>query len=248
MFTTTGEVHHGGIQNELDVIDMLNKANIYATPVTHAGGTQNKADAYAGSVGISIKRKRDLNNGSYDYLNSTVPVSSLPFIDLVDVWKEETLALDPTEDNKKIAKEAFNVVSSFVLSCVDTNTLTNIVRSTFEAQAGMDIAITDQQTETLYLFSADDMEVPQLLKAGYKAQIVQTNNIVTSRKVVFVKDGDIRDVGLRIRLVTNNGIGAMMGMSKANKTSSVVVKIQQDKVGRMVHNTPHQTIDMGGEY
>ena len=245
-FTTNGEVHHGGIQNELDVIDVLNDANVYATPVVHAGGTQNKADAYAGEVGISIKRKRDLNNGSYDYLNSTVPVSALPFIDLVDVWKEETLALDPTEDNKKIAKEAFNVVSSFVLDNVDADTLTDIVSHTFDAQAGMDIAITDQQTESLYLFSADEMEVPQLLKAGYKAQIVKTNNVVTSRKVVFVKDGDIVDVGLRIRLVTNNGIGAMMGMSKANKTSSVVVKIQQDKVGKMVHNTPHKVLAMKG--
>ena len=244
MFTTTGEVHHGGIKNELDVIDVLNEANIYPTPVTHAGGTQNKADAYAGEVGISIKRKRDLNNGSYDYLNSTVPVSTLPYIDLIDVWKEETLALAPTQENKKIAKQAFNVVSSFILSTIDSNTLTAIVSDTFQAQAGMDIAITDQQTESLYLFSADDMEVPQLLKAGYKAQIVQTKNIVTSRKVVFVKDGDIRDVGLRIRLVTNNGVGALMGMSKANKTSSVVVKIQQDKVGRMVHNTPHKVIAM----
>jgi hypothetical protein len=244
VFTTTGEVHHGGIQNELDVIDVLNKANVYATPVVHAGGTQNKADAYAGEVGISIKRKRDLNNGSYDYLNSTVPVSTLPFIDLVDVWKEETLALDPTQENKEYAKTAFNVVSSFVLDSIDTDTLTDIVSHTFEAQEGMDIAITDQQTESLYLFSADEMEVPQLLKAGYKAQIVKTNNVVTSRRVVFVKDGDIVDVGLRIRLVTNNGIGAMMGMSKANKSSSVVVKIQQDKVGKMVHNTPHKVIAM----
>ena len=197
-------------------------------------------------MGISIKRKRDLNNGSYDYLNSTVPVSypSLTLI-LVDVWKEETLALAPTQENKRDCKAG---VQCCVLVCavatIDTNTLTDIVSDTFEAQAGMDIAITDQATESLYLFSADDMEVPQLLKAGYKAQIVQTNNIVTSRKIVFVKDDDIRDVGLRIRLVTNNGVGALMGMSKANKTSSVVVKIQQDKVGRMVHNTPHKVIAM----
>ena len=35
-----------------------------------------------------------------------------------------------------------------------------------------------------------------------------------------------------------------MGMSKANKTSSVVVKIQQDKVSKMVSNTPHKVIAM----
>lgn len=244
MFTTTGEVHHGGIQNELDVIDVLNEADIYPTPVIHAGGTQNKADAYAGGVGISIKRKKNINTGSYDYMNSTTPVRDLPYNDLLDVWVEETVALGPNKDKKDIAKTAFETVSSFILSNIDTHTLTNIVRQAFQAQAGMDIAITDQSTDTLYLFSADDMEVPRLLADGYKAQIVQTENIQTSRKIVFVKDGGIVDTGLRIRLVTNNGVGALMGLSKANKTSVPVIKIQQDKVNRVIRNTPHDVIEM----
>ncbi len=242
MFTTTGEVHHGGIQNELDVINALNDVGVYDVPVTHKGGTQNKADAYAGDKGISIKRKKDINNGSYDYLNSTVPVATLPFTELLDVWKEETLAL--SGDKKDIAKRAFEVCSSFILDAVDTDTLTDIVSHTFEAQAGMDIAITDQATDILYLFSADDMEVPRLLADGYKAQIVKVNKVQTSRKIVFVKGDDIVDTGLRIRLVTNNGIGAMMGLSKANKTSSVVVKIQQDKVRRVIDGTPYKVISM----
>lgn len=242
MFTTTGEVHHGGIQNELDVIDILNEEAIYPVPVEHRGGTQNKADAYAGGVGISIKRKKNLKTGSYDYLNSTVPVATLPFSELLDVWKEETLAL--SGDKKNVAKRAFEVVSSFILDATDTDTLTDIVSHTFEAQAGMDIAITDQATDTLYLFSADDMLVPRLLADGYKAQIVKVNKVQTSRKIVFVKDGNIVDAGLRIRLVTNNGIGALMGLSKANKTSSVVVKIQQDKVSKVIETTLHREVAM----
>jgi len=244
MFTTNGEVHHGGIQNELDVIDVLNKANVYATPVVHAGGTQNKADAVAGDIGISIKRKKNLKNGSYDYLNSTIPVASLPDIEYLNELVQGIPAMEQTEVNKTVAKHAFNASSSFVLDGLDSDTLTDIVSHTFEAQSGMDIAITDQSTDTLYLFSADEMEVPRLLDEGYKATIVKTNNVSTSRKVVFVKDGDIVDTGLRIRLVLNNGVGALMGMSKANKTSSVVVKIQQDKVSKMVSNTPHKVLAM----
>ena len=64
MFNTTGEVHHGGIDNEMFVIDLLNNKGVYDLPVTHLGGTQNKADAVSGDLGISIKRKKDINKGS----------------------------------------------------------------------------------------------------------------------------------------------------------------------------------------
>ena len=55
----------------------------------------------------------------------------------------------------------------------------------------------------------------------------------SSRKILF--NGE--DIGLRIRVVTNNGISALLGLSKKNKTSIPVVKIQQDKVHSLVENT-----------
>jgi hypothetical protein len=51
-----------------------------------------------------------------------------------------------------------------------------------------------------------------------------------------VKDGDTVDCGLRIRVTSNNGIKAFLGLSKANKNSSIVLKLQQDRVDQLVAN------------
>ena len=72
------------------------------------------------------------------------------------------------------------------------------------------------------------------MENGYVPFIQKVNKISTSRKILFKKDNDVRDLGLRVRLVTNNGIGAMLGLSKSNKNSSLVLKIQQDKVHNLI--------------
>jgi hypothetical protein len=65
----------------------------------------------------------------------------------------------------------------------------------------------------------------------------------TSAKVVFQDDkGNILDHGIRIRLVSNNGIRAMMGKSKANKHSLPVIKIQQDRVNIMLKELTDKNI------
>ena len=71
MFKTNGSTHYEGIANEHAVIELLNNRNYFDCPVTHLGGTKNKADAMAGNVPISIKRKKGLANGSFDYLNTS---------------------------------------------------------------------------------------------------------------------------------------------------------------------------------
>ena len=64
---------------------------------------------------------------------------------------------------------------------------------------------------------------------------VVLGNGIDSAKVVFqTKGGEIIDHGIRIRIVTNNGIGALIGQSKANKSSIGVVKIQQDNIPGLI--------------
>jgi hypothetical protein len=50
-------------------------------------------------------------------------------------------------------------------------------------------------------------------------------------------------VGLRLRVTSNNGINAFLGLSKANKSSQVVVKLQQDDVKNLVQKTNSQVYD-----
>jgi hypothetical protein len=53
--------------------------------------------------------------------------------------------------------------------------------------------------------------------------------------VYFVDaEGNVYDCGLRLRVTSNNGINAFLGASKANRNSQVVIKLQQDKVGKLL--------------
>ena len=74
----------------------------------------------------------------------------------------------------------------------------------------------------------------------YKAVLVEGRG-KSSRKIIFIAPGkginDIGsgvDIGLRVRVTSNNGIKAFLGLSKANKNSQIVIKIQQDKVQQFV--------------
>ena len=48
------------------------------------------------------------------------------------------------------------------------------------------------------------------------------------------KDGVDTNTHLRLRLVTNNGITALLDLSKANKNSILTLKIQQDAVATLL--------------
>ena len=50
------------------------------------------------------------------------------------------------------------------------------------------------------------------------------------------------DCGLRVRVTSNNGIRAFLGLSKANKSSQVVIKVQQDNVRDFVTHDPDRMI------
>ena len=50
------------------------------------------------------------------------------------------------------------------------------------------------------------------------------------------------DCGIRVRVTSNNGIRAFLGLSKANKSSQVVIKVQQDNVREFVTSDPDRQI------
>jgi hypothetical protein len=64
---------------------------------------------------------------------------------------------------------------------------------------------------------------------------VQMGDGIDSAKIMFEdEEGNTIDHGLRIRIVTNNGIGALIGKSKSNSSSQGVVKIQQDNIPGLI--------------
>ena len=97
----------------------------------------------------------------------------------------------------------------------------------------MAMVITDTLTDKMYICEHEAIESVRLLNDGYVAELVKGKGS-TSRKVALCKGDHTVDTGLRLRLTSNNGITAFLGLSKANKNSQVVLKLQQDSVGRVL--------------
>ena len=237
-FKTDGSVHSGGIQNEKQTIETLNRLGIFDALVEHRGGTQQKADAVAGDRSISIKRKQGTKNGSFDWCNTTkMPTSLSSKFDTFKSIVSELRTLTEAERTAEVEmiRDAFNKVSANAFDTFETADLVAFLRDTFAKQAGYDIVITDTKAKQLHHFMAEAHPVIKMLADGFTPILAQPSKEgQTSRAIYFAKDGNITASGLRLRITSNNGISAFLGLSKANKTSSVVLKLQQDNVNGLL--------------
>ena len=238
MFKTNGSTHHNGIANELATIDLLNQHRVFAETVTHLGGTKHKADAMAGSKRISIKHKAGLKNGSFDWVNTSRTDDLLnperfaefhSFMRTVRTW--ETAKRQSVLDD---VRQVFAEICSAALDAITSETLTDWIKNELIcANEGMAMAITDTKAGVCYVLEHDAIRAAQLLADGYVAEL-EPGRGSTSRKVVLRFDHHVVETGLRLRVTSNNGIKAFMGLSKANRNSQVVLKLQQDRVQNLV--------------
>lgn len=240
-YNTTGAVHYDGIANETQTIETLNRLGIFDEEVTHRGGTKSKADAVAGSRSISIKqKKKGIGVGSFDWVNTSKVPSSITrkfehFIAAVQQLR--TL----TEEQRTAAKDDlrvfFNQTGSEAFDALTTADLVSFLRQTFAKQDGYDIIVTDSKAGNLYHFAAEAHPALRLLAEGYVPTFAEERKAnQTSRTIVFVKGTEQVGCGLRLRIVSNNGIGAFLGLG-ANPSSSVVFKLQQDNVPALLEAT-----------
>lgn len=240
-FKTDGSVHHGGVKNEDLTVQILNELNLYSAPVEKRGGTKVKEDAVAGDQKISIKRKEGITNGSFDWFNTSIynDVLGDTFTHFLSNMKElRTLPESLRSDEEFVLKirDSFNQLCELALDTLTSDQVVEILkRGLIEHNAGFDLAINDTKTAELYVFSADAHPAAEYISKGYR--IVLKGNGKSSRMIYFVDAaGNVYDCGLRIRVTSNNGINAFLGNSKANKNSQVVIKLQQDKVAKLLQS------------
>ncbi len=241
MFKTDGSVHHGGVKNEDQTIAILNELNIYSSIVEKRGGTTQKADAVAGDKKISIKRKEGITNGSFDWFNTSKynDVLDNTFDDFLTSVKEfRAMPKDLIGDDEFVLKvrDNFNQLCEASLDTLSSEQIINILqRGLVNANAEFDVVITDTNTDTLYVFGAEQHPAVGYINQGFTAVLQGKGK--SSRKVLFSDGTNLYDCGLRIRVTSNNGIKAFLGLSKANKNSQVVIKLQQDKVKQLITDT-----------
>ena len=131
-------------------------------------------------------------------------------------------------------RDLLNEVCSDALDAITADALTAwVTDQVVNANHGMVMAVTDTNARRCYVCDHDALQVARLLRDGYTARLVSGRGM-TSRKVVLVKGSETVDCGLRIRVTSNNGVKAFLGLSKANRNSQVVLKLQQDRVDNLV--------------
>ena len=96
------------------------------------------------------------------------------------------------------------------------------------------VFVNDQENSVLYQFDPKDHPASKLARECDSIELVSSKKAKSSRKVIFIKDGVKYDYGIRLRVTSNNGINAFLGLSKSNKNSQIVLKLQQDAVHKLV--------------
>lgn len=242
MFKTDGSVHHDGVKNENVTVQILNELKIYQHTVKKRGGTKNKEDAVAGYQRISIKRKKGITNGSFDWFNTSAYNDLLGdiFDHFLSNMKELRQMPESLRSDKQFVfkiRDSFNQLCELALNTLTSEQVTEILRrGLIDANCGFDVVVNDTKTSKLYKFSAEQHPAVDYIAKGYN--IVLKGSGKSSRMLYFVDNvGNVYDCGLRIRITSNNGINAFLGNSKANKNSQVVIKLQQDKVKQLLSST-----------
>ena len=238
-YKTDGSVHHGGVKNEDLTVQILNEKQIYSETVEKRGGTKCKEDAVAGDKKISIKRKEGISNGSFDWFNTSTYNDVLGdtfdhFLSNMKELRQLPESLRSDEEFVLKIRDSFNQLCELSLDSLTSAQVIEILqRGLIEHNAGFDLVINDTKTSELYKFSAEQHPAVGYIQKGYN--IVLKGNGKSSRMVYFVDaEGNVYDCGLRLRVTSNNGINAFLGTSKANRNSQVVIKLQQDKVGKLL--------------
>ena len=246
MFNTTGQVHRDGVANEANTVALLNDLNLYSETVEKRGGTKLKEDAIAGDNKISIKRKKGINNGSFDWFNTTAHNAALgdtfaPFLSNMKELRQLPTSIRCDEEFILKMRDSFNRLCELALDSIDYDDLRDILIKEFDSHKDMDVVINDTEDCNLYRFKVSQHPVVKLLND--RAQMVLKGSGKSSRSIYFVtQEGNVIDCGLRLRITSNNGINAFLGNSKANKNSSIVMKLQQDKVKNLLDNCAAETI------
>lgn len=250
-FVNDGSVHRTGIKNEHRVVAKINegrKPSAYGASATarQLGGTKNKADmivseANGNEKGVSIKKKEGAKTGSYDYINSSAAFRGLQQSNssAQNVLKTIRDIKNGEYSDKRTARKAFNQASYNCLKNINSQELRKFLISyVYEPYEGLDFVISDRKAGIDY-FASDflhNSDVGQAISdPSYVPSLVfKSGRAATSASIMFTKNGQTYDFGLRIRLVLNNGVGALMGLSEANKSSQPVLKVQQDGVNKVI--------------
>ena len=251
-YNTTGASHRDGVSNEQKIVQFLNStaddkalklkylfgANLNMQFI-QIGGTKSVSDMDILDIsgqkvcGVSIKNHKQ---GSYDYVNTSKLGDYLPAA-IVLTLKEGVKAIKEKyfEQEDKLSEAREEVSALLEQSFAQFNdVIIRQVIQTINVRNPKLIMINDIRNKQLKCYH--ESAFTELSAEPYKSEntyTLKTTRAKTSRQIM--RNGVVTNLRLRVSL--NNGVKALLGLSKANKYSIPVIKIQQDSVDKVLKNT-----------
>lgn len=248
-YSTNGDADRNGKRGEQLVAEQISKNKDFANrldstcdgPVEKLGGTQYVADLRFGKADISAKTKSS-KSGTTDWIN-TSKIEDIPGIEKV---QELVINLRGSQDDstltKEQAKKSFIKDAKSILneetdialeSLSDSGFLAEFVEDVYNTRmCNLDIVFNMKTAKELRHFKGEDHPISQFLNADGKFFLKKfRKNSYQSRNIMFRDaSGVVHRTGLRLRMVLNNGMGALLAGKKwsSNPTSVLTLKVQQE--------------------
>jgi DNA-directed RNA polymerase subunit F len=259
-YKTNGETHHSGIGNEKELIELMNSTpdmniNKYLQNMSnsvdmvpkwgHLGGTTQKADC---DVIIEDKRylisiKNHEKTGTFDWINTSK----------LEEFNEELGKSLKTEINKFKTENKDNDVTPTMrnqIACIFSNEFDCITSeqiktllSALYVKYPEYVIINHRHDNNIIMYPKENNFQEFVGYSDWEYFLKTTARAKTSRMIFRRKLGEEVNTNLRLRLVLNNGVGALVGKSEKNKCSIPCLKIQQDKVGILLSKLVNTIID-----
>ena len=239
-FTTDGRVHHSGIANEKALVEFLNtrsttlRSTLLPASHTarHVGGTRTKTDIEildgAGAPTKTISCK-DHKTGTFDWLNSSAVIQG----DLDAALKAGLLSIKTaflTHGSVETVRRAVEELFATHLREMSSAAIRTLLSTIYTGYSDY-VLVTDIKHSELVLFERRT-NLPELRTfEGWTYFLKSTARAKTSAQIWRRSAaGEEVKTNLRMRLVLNNGVNALLGTGSGNKSSVPCIKIQQDNV------------------
>lgn len=232
-FPSDGRNHRKAILSESTLIKYKHqieaKYGKSVKEIKQIGGTRSKIDIIiifddSSSINLSLKSKKSVKTGSFDYVNTSIDWPSSGFPKTYEIYNYYRR----TEDKNAYPKLKLAISDELVR--MDPDLLTNLfIENVIKKYDDISLTIIDEENDLVYF----DV-LPKsfsIVKDGGRLSIRKSDRNNMSYIVDCIdKNGDLIEVGLRIRVHLNNGSTKWL-----NKGDSIlVIKFQQDKVYSIV--------------